>query len=171
MTTRLCITDVFVPSPPKFKLRLHHSSQYTAIEIVFNMIMVHKKDVYLWCMCVLFFKALITLQNMSISNDIDGSPISYNITYSDFTSARMCSTFSIPAATCWDGVCQHMSWIASSCSPNDDIAVSVLSINILGSGPPSQPVIFSLIVNNDHSESLCIHYVHQTPLWGYPCME
>lgn len=105
-------------------------------------------------MCVLFFKALITLQNMTISDDIDGSPISYNIMYSDFTSGRMCGIFSIPAATCWDGVCQHTSRIASPCSPNDDISVSVLSTNILGSGPPSQPVIFSLIVDNDHSESL-----------------
>ena len=109
---------------------------------------------------MLFFKALIILQNMIISNDIDGSPISYNITYSDFTSGRMCSTFSIPTATCWDGVCQHTSQIASPCSPNDDISVSVLSTNILGSGPPSQPVIFSLEVNNYHSESLYMHTLH-----------
>ena len=26
-----------VPRPPKFKLRLHYSAQYTAIETVFNM--------------------------------------------------------------------------------------------------------------------------------------
>ena len=89
-----------------------------------------------------------------ISDNIDGSPTSYNITYSDFSSGRICGTFMIPTVTCQDGVCRHKSQIALPCSPNKDVSVSVLSINILGSGPPSQPVIFSLIMENDHSESL-----------------
>jgi hypothetical protein len=91
---------------------------------------------------------------MVISDGIDGSPTSYNITYSDFNSGRICGTFSIPAATCVDGVCRHTSRIASPCLPSDDISLSVLSTNILGSGPPSRPVVFSLIANNDQSEYL-----------------
>ena len=99
-------------------------------------------------------KALIFpfLQNVAISDDIDGSPISYNITYSDVTSGRICGTFSIPAATCQDGVCRHTSQITFPCLPSDDITLSVLSTNILGSGPPSQSVVFSLIADSDHSE-------------------
>ena len=89
---------------------------------------------------------------MAIFDDIAGSPISYNITYSDVNSGRICGTFSIPAAACQDGVCRHMSQITSPCSPSDDISILVLSTNILGSGPPSQPVVFSLIANNDRSE-------------------
>ena len=89
---------------------------------------------------------------MAIFDNIDGSPISYNITYSDVNSGRICGTFSIPAATCQDGVCRHTSQITSPCSLSDDISLSVLSTNILGSGPPSQPVVFSLIADNDCSE-------------------
>lgn len=107
------------------------------------------------------------MQNMTISESIDGSPTSYNITYSNFASGRICGTFSIPAAICQNGVCHHKSRIASPCSPSDDIAVSVLSTNILGSGPPSQPMVFSLMMAdigaNDHSESL-----HTSIQWNLP---
>ena len=100
---------------------------------------------------------ILIMQNKAISDNIDGSPTSYNIMYSDFTTGRICGLFSIPATTCQDGACRHKSQIASPCSPNDDISVSVLSTNILGSGPPSQPVVFGVIadgesVANDHSE-------------------
>ena len=87
-------------------------------------------------------------QNIAISDNIDGSPTSYNVTYSDVTTGRVCALYSISAAMCQDGVCRHKSQIASPCSPSDDISVSVLSTNILGSGPPSQPVIFSLIADD-----------------------
>lgn len=99
---------------------------------------------------------------MTISDNIDGSPISYNITYSDFASGRICGTFNVPATVCQNGVCHHKSQIASPCSPNEDIAVSILSTNILGSGPPSQPVVFSLVIiaenrANDQSKSLATY--------------
>ena len=98
---------------------------------------------------------------MAISADIDGSPISYNITYSDINSGGTCGIFSVPAATCRDGVCRHASRITSPCLPNEDIAVSVLSTNILGSGPPSQPVIVSLIVDTeDHSKFIATQYIN-----------
>ena len=100
---------------------------------------------------------------MAISDDIDGSPISYNITYADLNSGGTCGTFTIPATTCQDSVCLHTYQITSPCLPNEGIAISVLSTNILGSGPPSQPVIVSLIIDTeDHSKFLLI--MHPLPL-------
>lgn len=92
----------------------------------------------------------IIQQTTVISDEIDGFPTSYTVIYSDFNSGSICrlSTISTVLSSCEDGnYCQGHHFVISSpgpCSSNHDISISVFATNVLGNGPFSQPVIFSL---------------------------
>ena len=90
------------------------------------------------------------MQYLAISDNIDGSPISYTITYTDFTSGRTCNSFTVPASTICqlqNGLyaCHHMFTISPPCSPSNTTSISIFATNVLGDGPCSNPVIFSCI--------------------------
>ena len=90
---------------------------------------------------------------MAISDNIDVSPVSYTITYTDFTSGRICDSFTVPSSICQDGLCRHLFEISPPCSINNDTCISVFSTNALGDGPHSHPVIFSLISSGSDNGS------------------
>ena len=70
-----------------------------------------------------------------ISDGIDGSAISYTITYMDSITGDPCSLATITASSCVEGICKHTFEVSlSSCPPCVDINVTVYATNILGNG-------------------------------------
>ena len=82
-----------------------------------------------------------------ISNEINGSVQNYTVTYFDSTFGSSCGTANIPASSCVGGMCTHYFDIlnSSSCPPSTTIIVSVVASNVLGSSPPSSPLIRGII--------------------------
>lgn len=78
-----------------------------------------------------------------ISDGIDGSSISYTITYMDSASGDLCSSVTIPASSCIDGICNHAFEVPLSSCPCMDINITVYSTNILGNGATSDPLTIS----------------------------
>ena len=88
--------------------------------------------------------------------NINGSPTSYTVIISDLTSGSICDLSTVPSApnTCDDGKYCQLQWhkfaLSSPCSSNHDISVSVFATNILGNGPFSEPVVFSLKISESN---------------------
>ena len=86
----------------------------------------------------------------AIYGNINGSPTSYTVIFSDLTSGSICDLSTVPSApnNCDNGNSCQLQWhkfaISSPCSYNHDISVSVFATNILGNGPFSEPVIFKI---------------------------
>ena len=79
----------------------------------------------------------------SISNEIDGSTIFYNINYTNSTSGESCGSVAIPASSCANGVCIHKFNLSSSlCSPSTALSVIAFASNILGNGEVSDELTF-----------------------------
>ncbi len=78
----------------------------------------------------------------NISDGIDGSPHTYNITYTDAVSQIICMSVDIPASSCSNGICEHELRMSSSeCAASAlHIVVAVAGANVLGIGRPSVPV-------------------------------
>ena len=76
----------------------------------------------------------------------DRPPITYTVTYSDISqSGRICDSATILASSCLNETCCHtFGAISPPCSSSGDISISVFATSILGDGPPSTPLIFSL---------------------------
>ena len=89
---------------------------------------------------------IITYQDVAmILENTDSPPISYNITYADASSGRFCGSVTISASLCLNGVCCHtFGEISPPCSSDGDISIFIFATSVLGDGPPSQPLIFSL---------------------------
>ena len=85
-------------------------------------------------------------QDEAVHDNIERPPvISYTITYTDASSGRDCGSATLPASSCWNGTCCHtFGEISPPCSSDGDISISVFSTSILGDGPPSKPLVFSL---------------------------
>ena len=85
-------------------------------------------------------------QDEAVHDNIERPPvISYTITYTDVSSQRNCGSATIPASSCLNGTCCHsFGEISRPCSSDGDISISVSSTSILGDGPPSKPLVFSL---------------------------
>ena len=73
---------------------------------------------------------------------ITGSTISYNVTYSNSASGRICGSNNIVDATsCIDGICCDEFNISSSlCQSSADINVTVIAITNVGEAPKLNPV-------------------------------
>ena len=80
--------------------------------------------------------AFFIQQSPSISADISGDPISYNVTFANATAGVMCaSNVIVSESSCKGGFCSKDFDITSSpCSPLDRIGVVVFATNLLGSG-------------------------------------
>ena len=75
-----------------------------------------------------------------ISNGIDGSPLSYTISYTDSTTGVVCESVTISATNCMqrDTVCTVPSIDPLPCSQtigNGTIRISISATNRLGNGP------------------------------------
>ena len=78
----------------------------------------------------------------NITDDIDGSTISYTIIYSDSHSNNSCGLSIISVSSCEGSICSHLFEVsASSCSPSSNINVSIFATNILGDGLLSNSVM------------------------------
>ena len=76
-----------------------------------------------------------------ISDGIDGSATSYTISYLDSISGDLCSSATIPASLCVEGMCNHTFEVStSSCPPCVDINITIYVTNILGNGAISDPI-------------------------------
>ena len=59
----------------------------------------------------------------------------------------MCSSITLPASSCDDGVCTSVYEVSSSsCPPQTDISVSAFATNVFGNGQLSD----SLIIGNNY---------------------
>ena len=78
--------------------------------------------------------------SFNITEGVDGSALSYTISYSDSVSGINCHSTTISASSCDDGICSDVfEASASLCPPLTDITVTVFATNILGNGPTSIP--------------------------------
>jgi hypothetical protein len=94
--------------------------------------------------------------HFNISDGIDGSAHTYNITYTDAVSQIICVSVDIPVSSCSNGICEHELRMSSSeCAASAlHIVVAVAGTNVLGTGRPSVPVKVSgtgIIIN------YCVH--------------
>lgn len=82
---------------------------------------------------------VIALQDsFNISEGIDGSVLSYAISYSDSVSGISCGSTIISASSCDHGKCSDVFEVSTSlCPPLVDIIVTVLATNVFGNGPTS----------------------------------
>ena len=84
----------------------------------------------------------------TVSDDISGSALSYNISYSDITTGSMylCDSTIIRISSCDNGACRHHFQVTSSsmplCKRSKDIIVSVFATNVFGDGSKSIIHIF-----------------------------
>lgn len=79
--------------------------------------------------------------SFAISDEIDGSALSYTLSYNDSLSGDSCGSATVPASSCVDGLCQHsFTYEGSACnSASVGVNVSISAANVLGSGPASYP--------------------------------
>ena len=78
-----------------------------------------------------------------VSGGVDGSAISYTLTYDNSVSGATCESATVSASSCVNGICRHsFTYEQSGCSsPSVGVNVTVSAANILGSGPPSYPIV------------------------------
>ena len=111
----------------------------------------------------------IFYQNAGILESGDNPPTSYTITYSDALSGSICGSATVPAYSCMNGTCCHtFGEISSPCSSNGDISVAVFAMSIVGDGPSSQPLIFSLKTPEHGRGKFCIRMVLINDNFFYP---
>jgi hypothetical protein len=79
-----------------------------------------------------------------ISEGVDGSALSYTISYTDSSTGEMCNSLIISASSCKQGICTVPLISPLPCSENyeeRDIDISISANNQLGQGPPSVATI------------------------------
>ena len=92
---------------------------------------------------------MLFIASFNITDEVDGSAASYTITYTDSTFSYICGSTVISASTCESGVCSDWFDIASSpCARSTSVMVTAFATNLLGDGPPSQPIEIVLLSEN-----------------------
>ena len=79
-----------------------------------------------------------------ISEGVNGSALSYTISYTDSNTGEMCNFLTISASSCKQGICTVPFINPLSCSEvvgEGDIDISITANNRLGKGPPSVTTI------------------------------
>ena len=75
---------------------------------------------------------------MNISNEIDGSALSYSISYYDSTFSILCGSAIIRPSSCINGTCRHVFDLAlSSCIMGTKFILTVVATNVFGDSPVS----------------------------------
>ena len=96
----------------------------------------------------------VSQRPFNISSGIDGSAVSYTVTYSEATSGNICGSATISTSSCDDEVCRYLLRIdlASSClSSTRSVRVTAFATNILGNGPRTVPAIL-VVPQCDHGK-------------------
>ena len=104
------------------------------------------KIIVLWFMCIPYM--VLIQDSFKISNGIDGSALSYTISYTDSTTGVVCVSVTISATTCVQRVCTVPSIDPLPCSQtigNGTIRISISATNRLGNGPATYTNIGTLI--------------------------
>ena len=82
-----------------------------------------------------------------ISEGVDGSALSYIISYTDSNTGELCSSLTLPASSCKQRICTVPFISPMPCSDSEivdgdgDIDISISADNRLGRGPPSVTTI------------------------------
>ena len=79
-----------------------------------------------------------------ISEGVNGSALSYTISYTDSNTGEICNSLTISASSCKQGTCTVPFINPLPCSENvgdGDIDISISANNRLGRGPPSVTTI------------------------------
>ena len=80
----------------------------------------------------------MTQDSVNISNEIDGSALSYSISYYDSTSNILCGSAIIQPSSCVNGTCRHIFDLAlSPCIMGTKFTLTVVATNVFGDGPIS----------------------------------
>ena len=86
----------------------------------------------------LFFKS-----TFKITDELDGSALSYTLTYADSNSDIVCGSATIPASSCNFGTCRYTFDANSMLCPASNIynnTISVYATNLIGNGYTSSIV-------------------------------
>ena len=91
----------------------------------------------------------------NFSDTIDGSALSYTITYKRSDPSTICATTKVQATSCLNWTCEYTSTISnfSDCLTSFGIMVTVFGTNKLGNGSDSIPVLID-------SKNLCNHNIY-----------
>ena len=79
-----------------------------------------------------------------ISEGVNGSALTYTISYTDSNTGEMCNSLTISALSCKQGICTVPFISPLPCSEtvgDGDIDISISANNRLGKGPPSVTTI------------------------------
>ena len=90
------------------------------------------------------------MHTFNISDEVDGSPIFYTITYLESSSGRICDSAEIPASSCENKECRNEFNVStSSCSMSTRIHFIVSATNILGKSINSNSTYIGNYANNN----------------------
>lgn len=92
---------------------------------------------------------------LNFTGAIDGSALSYTITYKKSDSSTICGSTKIQATSCLNQTCEYTSAISNflDCLPSPGIIVAISGTNRLGNGSNSQPVLIG-------NQKLCYHNIY-----------
>ena len=79
---------------------------------------------------------LLLQHQFTYYNGINGSTVSYTVTYINPASGVSCGSATVPVSSCVNGVCQHsFTYEESACNYSSVINISLSATNVLGRGP------------------------------------
>ena len=94
----------------------------------------------------------MTQDSVYISNEINGSALSYSISYYVSTSNILCGSAIIRPSSCVNGTCRHIFDLAlSSCIMGTKFILTVMATNVFGDGPVSN---YSVSVSQDTDDKI-----------------
>ena len=86
-----------------------------------------------------FDKLILLLQHLfAYYNGINGSTVSYTVTYINPASGVSCGSATVPVSSCVNGVCQHsFTYEESACNYSSviNVSISATKLYVLGRGP------------------------------------
>ena len=132
---------ILVPEPPFVDTIVYRYSHLTGNIIGFVVQFNAVVSKVILIACVIFKKWMQWLQSsFAISDEIEGSALSYTLSYNNSLSGVSCGSAIVPASSCVDGLCQHsFTYEGSACHSAFGVNVSISAANVLGSGPASYP--------------------------------
>ena len=90
---------------------------------------------------------LIWKERVFFYDEFDGSAQFYTISYFDMQSGSICSSVNIQSSHCIGRECIHVFDISTSdCPLFTNITATVVATNLLGDGPPTDPILISWIL-------------------------
>jgi hypothetical protein len=84
------------------------------------------------------------------------------LVYNNSVSGDGCGSATIPASSCAAGACRHsFTYEGSGCSSlSTDVNITISATNILGIGPPSEPIIVVYSMYNNSTAAVILYYIY-----------